>query len=168
MARISLLNRSARSAGPHYLNRCQNCRTINVINDDGILKSRIKSLSEIIKIHPKSTRKRPQIDKSVSLERFRPHIAPWSAPGRSPALGGLLLLAPLGLKMSLQGSFLGSLENRKSVQNRTCEHRRALWPSKSSVWEWVRKKHQNSMKKRCENRRFLMAQNHVWRYTLRL
>ena len=26
----------------------------------------------------------------------------------------------------------------------------------------------NCMKNRCQNRRFLMAQNHVWRYTLRL
>ena len=68
----------------------------------------------------------------------------------------------------LQGSFLGPLENRKSVQNRTCEHRRALWPSKSGDWVWVWKKHQNLIKNRCENRRFLMAQNHVWHYTLRL
>ena len=30
------------------------------------------------------------------------------------------------------------------------------------------KKKRKLMKNRCENRRFLMAQNHVWRYTLRL
>ena len=51
---------------------------------------------------------------------------------------------------------------------RTFEYRRALWPSKNALWEGVRKKHENCMKNRCQNRRFLMAQNHVWRYTLRL
>ena len=70
--------------------------------------------------------------------------------------------------MSLQGIILGSSGSPKSAENLTYEHRRALWPSKNGVWKRVRKKHENSMKNLCENRSFLMAQNHVWRYTLRL
>ena len=71
-------------------------------------------------------------------------------------------------KMSPRGVILGTPLNPKWLQNRTVEDRLALRPSKNGLWKGVRKKHENSMKKRCKNRRFLMAQNHVWRYTLRL
>ena len=71
-------------------------------------------------------------------------------------------------KMSPRGVILGTPLNPKWLQNRTVEDRSALRPSKNDLWKGVRKKHENSMKKRCENRRSLMAQNHVWRYTLRL
>ena len=43
-----------------------------------------------------------------------------------------------------------------------------LDPPKMRSGRGFGKKLENLMKKRCENRRFLMAQNHVWRYTLRL
>ena len=66
------------------------------------------------------------------------------------------------------GAIFGAPGNQGSLQNRTFDYRRALWPSKNALWEVVRKKHENCMKNRCKNRRFLMAQNHVWRYTLRL
>ena len=56
----------------------------------------------------------------------------------------------------------------RRLQKRTLEDRRALGPSKNVLWEGVRKKHEKLMKIRCENERFLMARNHVWRYTLRL
>ena len=75
---------------------------------------------------------------------------------------------PFWPKMKLQGSIFGPLENRKSVQKRIFEDRLALGPSKNGFWKGVRKKHENLMKNRCENERFLMARNHVWRYTLRL
>ena len=60
-----------------------------------------------------------------------------------------------------------TLKTRRSLENRTFERQLGLGPSKNGLREGVRKKHENSMKKRCENERFLMAQNHVWRYTLR-
>ena len=72
------------------------------------------------------------------------------------------------LKMSFQGSILWPLEIWKSLQNRTFVYRQALGPSKNGFRKGVRKKHENLMKNRCENGRFLMARNHVWRYTLRL
>ena len=56
----------------------------------------------------------------------------------------------------------------KWLQNRIFEHRSALGPSKNDLWKGVWKKHENWMKNQCGNRCFLMAQNHVWRYTLRL
>ena len=66
------------------------------------------------------------------------------------------------------GAIFGPPGNRRSLQNRTFERQLGLGPSKNGLREGVRKKHENSMKKRSENGRFLMAQNHVWRYTLRL
>ena len=87
------------------------------------------------KIHSKSTKKRPQIDENVSLERFRRQIAPRSASDCPGATEGLLLLAPVGLKIAVQGSILGPLENRGSVKNRICGHRRALWPFNNGLWK---------------------------------
>ena len=68
----------------------------------------------------------------------------------------------------VHGAIFGAPGNRGSLRNRTFEYRRALWPSKNVLWEGVWRQHENCMKNRCQNRRFLMAQNHVWRYTLRL
>ena len=85
-----------------------------------------------------------------------------------PVNWGTRLLAPFWAKMVPKGAILGTPLNPKWLQNRTVEDRSALRPSKNDLWKGVRKKHENSMKKRCKNRRFLMAQNHVWRYTLRL
>ena len=54
-------------------------------------------------------------------------------------------------KMSLQGSILGPLENRKSVQNRTFEWKPALGTSKNGLREGVRKKHEILMEKWWKN-----------------
>ena len=54
-------------------------------------------------------------------------------------------------KMSLRGSILGPLENRKSVQNRTFEWKPALGTSKNGLREGVRKKHEKSMKNGSKN-----------------
>ena len=45
--------------------------------------------------------------------------------------------------------------------------RRLDSPKMASRWKF-RQTHYNFMKNRCELRSYLMAQNHVWRYTLRL
>jgi len=63
---------------------------------------------------------------------------------------------------------LGSNWVCKSLQNLTFEHRLAQRPSKYGFWEMLWVKHASLMKNRYELQRFLMAQNHVWRYTLRL
>ena len=119
------------------------------------------------KILPKPTKNDPKSRK----------IRPWtgfgakSRPGRLQDASGVKKFGfrePFWLKMSLQGSVLGSQEKRKSVQNRIFEYRRALGPSKNGHWKEVRKKHESLMKNRCINQGFLMAWNHVWRYTLRL
>ena len=57
---------------------------------------------------------------------------------------------------------------RTWIPNHTCEHGLAPWPSKIALKEGARKKHEILSKIQCGNRRHLMAQNHVWRYTLRL
>ena len=57
---------------------------------------------------------------------------------------------------------------RECFQNHAFEHRLAPRPSKNALWEGGRKKPENLMNNLYENRRSLMAQNHVWRYTLRL
>ena len=50
-------------------------------------------------------------------------------------------------KLELQGSILGPLENRKSLQNRTFEWRSALGTSKNGFREGVQKKHEILMEK---------------------
>ena len=94
-----------------------------------------------------------KIEQKTTPDRWKCVLGASSAPFRAQAgsrtasgLRGRGLLAPLGSKIMFQGSVLGPLENRKSVKNRICEHRRALWPSKNGVWEWVRKKHQHLIK----------------------
>ena len=95
---------------------------------------------------------------------FRAQVGSRTLPGD----WGTRLLAPFWAKMVPKGAILGTPLDPKLLQNHAFEHRSALRPSKNDLWKGVRKKHENSMKKRCKNRRFLMAQNHVWRYTLRL
>ena len=104
-------------------------------------------------------------------------MCPWAVLGRMSRPGRLReapgtekfgFRGPFCPKMSLQGAILGFTENRKLTQNRTFEHKPALGTSKNALREGVRKKHEKLMKKRCNNQCFLMAQNHVWRYTLRL
>ena len=126
------------------------------------------SIQNLHRILPKSMRNRPQIDENTFLERFRRQVATKSARGWFPQTAGVPLLAPGWSKTVPNGSILGTPLDPKWLQNRTVEDRLALRPSKNGLWKGVRIKHENSMKKRCENRRFLMAQNHVWRYTLRL
>ena len=102
---------------------------------------------------------------------------PWSVfgaksrPGQLQDASGIIPVYrfdTIFLKIVPKWAILGTPLDPKWLQNRTVEDRLALRPSKNGFWKGVRIKHENSMKKRCENRRFLMAQNHVWRYTLRL
>ena len=84
-------------------------------------------------------------------------------PGNRPPL-----LAPFWSKMVLQGAILGPSWGPKSDKNRTFGPRSAQGPSKNDLRKGVWKKHEKLMKNRCRNGWFLMARNHVWRYTLRL
>ena len=49
------------------------------------------------------------------------------------------------------GSISGPPKIRKSLPNRTFEHRSALRPSKNALREGVRKKHEHLMKNQCKN-----------------
>ena len=133
----------------------------------GMLKIKRKSC----KIYPKLVQNPSKIDKLRSLGRFRAFSAPTRTQVGSRSGSGRIrqnLWGAFSPKMSLQGSIFGHHLNPKLLQNRTFEPRSALGPSKNGLWEGVWKKHENLMKNQCENRSFLMAQNHVWRYTLRL
>ena len=102
---------------------------------------------------------------------FRGQVGSTALPvnwGTRPADWGTRLLAPFWAKMVPKGAILGTPLDPKWLQNHAFEHRSALRPSKNGLWKGVRKKHENMMKNGCENQWFLMAQNHVWRYTLRL
>ena len=88
---------------------------------------------------------------------------------RTPQLSSLLLIyALVWPKMVFQGLLLGSLGRRKSGPKRIFEDRRALERSKNGIKKGGLKKREHLTKNRCGNGRFLMARNHVWRYTLRL
>ena len=67
-------------------------------------------------------------------------------------------------KITFQGAILEPSGVPKSIKNRICGFKSAQAPSKNDLWEGGWKKHEKSMKTQC----FLMAWNHVWRYTLRL
>ena len=102
-------------------------------------------------------------------------LGPFSAPNRAQVGSRTLDLnwgtAPFGTfwpKMALEGAMLGPSGIPKSVKNRTFGPRSAQGPSKNGLRKGVWKKHEKLMKKRCRNGWFLMARNHVWRYTLRL
>ena len=136
-----------------------------------LYKNMLKIMRTSCRIDPKLVQNPSKIDKNRSLGRFGTFSAPFRAQVGSRTLGairGTRLLAPFWPKMVPKGVIFGTPLDPKWLQNRAFEHRLALRPSKNGLWKGVRKKHENLMKNRCENRRFLMAQNHVWRYTLRL
>ena len=116
-----------------------------------------------------------KIDPKTTPDRWKCVLGAFSAPNCAQ-VGSRTLSVLRGRSLFMifwniirdYGTIFGAPGNRGSLQNRIFEYRRALWPSKNALWEGVRKKHENCMKNRCQNRRFLMAQNHVWRYTLRL
>ena len=131
----------------------------------------LENLWKSFRINRKSFQNRPK----TTPKQEKSLLGAFSAPNRAQVGSGeasgffrVTLLETFCPKMELQGSILGTLENRKSTQNRTLEDRRALGPSKNGLWEDVRKKRENLSKNRCENGRFMMARKHVWRYTLRL
>ena len=66
------------------------------------------------------------------------------------------------------GSPLGHIVTPNRSQISLVSIDRRLDPPKMTSGRWFGKKHEKLMKNLCENRSFLMAQNHVWRYTLRL
>ena len=124
-----------------------------------------------IKNDVKSIKKRPK----TTPERWKNDSWAFPAPNRAQVGSRVArVIRPYALFMIFRniiwenGAIFGTPENRWSLQNRTFEGQLGLWPSKNAFREGVREKHENSMKKWCENEGFLMAQNHVWRYTLRL
>ena len=126
-----------------------------------------QSIQHLSKTCPKSTKNGPKSIKNKSLQHFRRQIAPRSAPRRSPSYGVLDFYRIFCRKWHAKDDFVTPLDP-KWLQTRTFEPRSALGPSKNDLWKGVRKKHEKLTKNRCENGTFLMAQNHVWRYTLRL
>ena len=70
--------------------------------------------------------------------------------------------------MVLQGVTLEPGRDPKSIKNHTFGPRSARGPSKNDIQKGGGKKHEKLMKNQCKNWCFLMARNHVWRYTLRL
>ena len=92
--------------------------------------------------------------------QFAPRLVPRPLQDRT--------LTPSWLKMSMQGSVLGLLKIGNQSKTTLLNLDRYFWPSKNGLQKGVRKKRENVMKKRCKIRCFLMAQNDVWRYTLRL
>ena len=116
-----------------------------------------------------------QIEQKTTPDRWKCVLGAFSAPNCAqvgfrtlPPKWGTPLFIDFWNIIWIFGPIFGAPGNRRSLQNRTFEGRLGLWPSKNALWEGVWKKHENCMKNRCQNRRFLMAQNHVWRYTLRL
>ena len=137
-----------------------------------------KSHQQSMNNHRKSPKVVPnptKIDQKRHPNQWKCVLGAFSAPNRAQVGSRTLPLkrgAPLFVNfwniIWVYGPIFGAPGNRGSLQNRTFDYRRALWHSKNALWEGVRKKHENWMKDRCENRKFLMAQNHVWRYILRL
>ena len=124
-----------------------------------------RDLSKILKT---STKERHQIDENAPLERFRCRIALRSAPGRS---GSTLLLdcwSIFKILFGFLGPFSAPRENADRSKIVLLSIDGHFDPRKMPSGRGLRKKHENYMKNRFENRRCLMAQNHVWRYTLRL
>ena len=131
----------------------------------------IQHVRKLFQNDPTSSQNRPKTTPNL----WKWFLGPFSAPNCAQ-VGSRTLTGVRGRSLFMilwniirdYGTIFGAPGNRRSLQNRTFEYRRALWPSKNALWEGVRKKHENCMKNRCQNWRFLMAQNHVWRYTLRL
>ena len=70
--------------------------------------------------------------------------------------------------MMVQGPIFRPPGKPKIIQNQIFGPRSAQEPSKNDIWKVGSKKHDKSMKNRCKDQCFLIVQNHVWRYTLRL
>ena len=104
-------------------------------------------------------------------------MVPWtvfgakSRPGRlqerSPGNPSKFMRAFLAENCTRRGH-VGAQRVPKSVKNLAFGPRSAQGPSKNDLWKGVWKKHEILMKSRCNNLCFLIARNHVWRYTLRL
>ena len=131
-----------------------------------ILRCSIEKLAKIIQ-HPS------QNWAKTIPDRRKCDIEAFSAPNRAQAgpkeasrrrLGSIF--SQLWPEMSLEALILVPPWIPKCFQNHTVEHMMGPMPSKNALPEGVRKKHEHLMKIRCENQGFLIAQNHVWRYTL--
>ena len=103
----------------------------------------LENPSKFIENPSKINQKRSQIEKNTSLERFRRQIAPRSARGGRPALGGPPLWRPFGRKMDFQGSFWVTPLVPKWLQNRIFDQRSAPLTSKNWFLErfWKNMKH---------------------------
>ena len=159
-------------------NRCQK-KACKMMQNDAKMEPKWepKSIKNTKKAGKKACQKWCQnlMPKMISKRRFWmpfwfPGVTPGGKEGKPPkaALRWCWLLLFETPDTGRCRRIFGPLENRKSVQKRIFEDRLALGPSKNGLWKGVRKKHEILMKNRCENERFLMARNHVWRYTLRL
>ena len=148
------------------------CLNLNArIHSKIVLKIYEKNIEKSFNIDPKFFKNRPE----TIPDRWKCVLGTFSAPNRaqvgSRTLGAICrvtLLAPFWSKMPLQGTILEASGVPKSIKNRTFGPRSAQGPSKNDLWKEGWKKHENFMKNRCKNGCFLMARNHVWRYTLRL
>ena len=120
----------------------------------------------IMNIRPQFVWKSLKIKSRVGMWRFGRQTALRSAPESPSSLGAVTPLAPLWPKMAIQGVILDPPRVAKWLQNRSFERRSAFGLSKNGVCKVVLKELWKNMKNRCGNRCFLMAQNHVWRYTL--
>ena len=102
------------------------------------LMNRRKFIPDCCKILPKSS----TISENSSPNQSKYVLGSFAAPNRAQVsprddkIGRSSRLWELFWpKRSPRGSISGSFENRKSVQKRTFEARRALGPSKNSVWK---------------------------------
>ena len=98
-------------------------------------------------------------------------LAPNRVPVRARAASSdcrVTLLAHFWLKMALRGAIFESGGEPNSGKRHTFGCKSPQGPSKNDLWKGGWKKHENVMENRCKNGSFLMARNHVWRYTLHL
>ena len=128
----------------------------------------LNSIPNLCKILPKSIKQRPRSDPNASLERFRSQVATRSVSGWSPLNYRITPFRAPWTKNVIQVRAFG----RPWIQNGSQTHLFSIgWyldtPKMLSERE-IGQKHVQIMKFRCENLMFSLAQNHVWRYTLRL
>ena len=100
--------------------------------------------------HPKSI---PWADFGAKIPPSRLHVCPFSS---------------LRRQLSFQSPTLVPPWVPKCVQNRAFALRLALQHSKNDLRKGVCKKHEHFIINQSKKQYFLKAQNHVWRYTLRL
>ena len=100
----------------------------------------------------------------------QPKSIPWADVGTKipPSRLQVCPFSSVRRKLSFQRTTLVSPWVAKCVQNRASELRLARQSFKNEIQEGVCKNHQNIMENQSKNYCFLVAQNHVWRYTLRL